>query len=84
MMFAVVFMLNKAEIFTPFSLPHSLLSSFVCFVVLFIQETAFFCQIANAKGYFCQNNIEHWRTHGNHVEPYSVEFSLPGPSCITN
>ena len=70
------FMLNKAEIFHSFlSSSLSFLSSFLCVVDLFIQETAFFCQTATMQtDTFFKTTVEHWRTHGNHVEPYSVQF----------
>ena len=48
-MIAVVFMLNKAELFPPFSLPRSVLFSFVCFVRLCCSFDA--GNVINAKGY---------------------------------
>ena len=38
------------------------------------RKRRFLSNCNDAKGFFFQNNIEHWRTHGNHVEPYSVPF----------
>ena len=52
---------------------------FPLFALLFFssRKRRFLSNCNDAKGYSCQNNIEHWRTHGNHVEPNSVQSSLP-------